>query len=105
MTMTQTAEPTTARATHLIADPDVRAWLADHGIDYSQVTEATIAIGARSGYPIWPVRAWLDVTWYKLDEQGRRYVDPNLPDQAATGSSSVPLRSWPQLTECNDASD
>lgn len=80
--------------THTIPTEPLRAWLADHGLDIRDVREATISIGypGRHGHP-----AWLDASWWKRNAHGERYWD-GLGQEAASGSSSIPLRSWPPLT-------
>lgn len=80
-------------ATHTIQTEPLRAWLADHGLDIRDVCEATIRIGypGHRGHP-----AWLDATWWKRNADGDRYWD-GLDKEAASGSSSIPLRSWPPL--------
>lgn len=79
----------------LITQDDMKAWLADHGLDIAQTCEATIRLSdGRNG-----CRAWLDATWYKLDERGRKYRDPDDCSQPAMGTSTIPLTSWPPLTQ------
>ena len=79
---------------HIITEADVRMWLAEHGLSADDIAHASISVGWDTG----GVRAWLDVQWYKRDGQGHRYRDPDDRGQAAMGSSSVPLHSWPPLT-------
>lgn len=96
---------TITQASHVITQPDLKAWFAEHGIDISQVVEATVRLASSwtARYAELPavheVNAWLDVTWYKTDTRGRKYADSASPDGGpATGSATIPLTSWPTLT-------
>lgn len=85
--------------THTMAEDDVAAWLAEHGLAIDEVVDAVVRIGypGRHGHP-----AWLDVTFYKLNGNGERYADHTGEHVVATGRASVPLRSWPRLTPALD---
>jgi hypothetical protein len=82
------------QVTHTLKLDDLAAWLAEHGLDINQVVEATIAIERRPQYAD-RIGAWLDVTWFRLNEFGYRYADG---DEVATGHSTIPLSSLPPLT-------
>lgn len=87
------------QASHLIARDELAQWLAEHGVDISQVVEARIEIGRnRSQGKIW---AWLDVEFCLLNDRGERYRAGDT-DDPAMGHSTIPLRSWPQLTPVAD---
>lgn len=89
MTIQQPTMPT-----HLIDIPDLDRWLIEHGLEPDSVIEARVVIGRRGGQ----LSAWLDVDWYKRDAHGLLYQDPADEERAATGSSSIPLQSWPTLS-------
>lgn len=80
-----------ARTTHVVTRADVTTWLAGHGVSAAQIRDATIRLEASpSG-----LGAWADLTFYKLDHNGRRYP---VGDNAAHGTMSIPLHSLPPLT-------
>lgn len=86
----------TTRPSHGVTRDEVDRWCAEHGIDVDRATSVSIEIGR---YPdSHEVGAWADVTWYKATGLGQRYVNPT-GDAAAEGRSSIPLRSFPRLTE------
>jgi hypothetical protein len=84
------------KAENIIELPEVRRWLAEHGLDVAQVSDVTIHIGRHYGSKA--VHVWLDVDWYTTDQMGCRYVTGNRESAAAHGHSTIPLKSWPALT-------
>lgn len=82
-----------SQPTHVFDWSDLKAWFAEYGLSADHVTDARIVLGRRDD----GLAAWLDVEWFKLDSEGRMYRDPDDPDDAARGRSSIPLRSWPPL--------
>lgn len=84
------------QATHHIDQVALEAWLGEHSLTPKDVREASIGIGWVRGSA--QIGAWLDVTWYKRNEAGNLYVDPDNRDEAATGHSTIPLASFPPLT-------
>jgi hypothetical protein len=89
------------RESHLITTDDLRSWLADYGFDIHQVSEVNISLRRGSGDP--SIHAWMDVTWYQLNARGERYgVRVSSFDmEPAQASTTVPLRSFPKLTEAS----
>ena len=104
-----TQSPIATQATHVITQDEARSWLADHGFDISDVSEATIRIGSSYGWAgadrVHQINAWLDITWYKRDGQGQRYTDHTEPDGVAIGTASIPLSSLPRLTPVDPRPD
>jgi hypothetical protein len=85
------------QATHVIADEDLREWMAGYGIDLYDVKHASIEIGYQSGPN---VCAWLDVEFVKRNAEGKPYaVHGPHGSEIATGHSVIALHSWPKLTE------
>ena len=82
------------QGTALIRPEHIREWLAEYGFSPDDVASLYIEIGWRE--PL-GVTAWMEVDWYRKDEQGYRYRDP-VTDDAARGHSTVPLHSFPALT-------
>jgi hypothetical protein len=83
------------QVTHVVALSDALVWLAEHGVDGNEVQRAAVHIDRDGGAHI---RAWLDVTYYLLNEHGERYPDWSVdPPEATTAQATIPLRSWPPL--------
>jgi hypothetical protein len=87
------SEQQRTKAVACIRDNDCRTWLLDYGLNFDDVIEATIRITRPCDGAI---AAWLDVEWLKRDTNGNRYSEDG--ENVATGKSSVPLRSFPQLS-------
>lgn len=89
------------RESHLITTDDLRSWLADYGFDIHQVSEVNISLRRGSGDS--SIHAWMEVTWYQLNARGERYlVTVSTAElEAAQASTTVPLRSFPKLTEAS----
>lgn len=83
------------QASHIIELEELTEWLAEHGVAIEQVREARVEIGRlERGHGLY---AWLDVRFYLLNDKGQRYRAGGT-DDAAEGSATIPLRSWPRLT-------
>jgi hypothetical protein len=92
------------RATHVISMDDARVWLKEHGLDISEVVEATIHLDNR-GSVANDICAWVDVVFYKTNERGDRYLVTNYESgkDPATGRASIPLHRFPDLREAERA--
>lgn len=93
--MAGTASVVGMSAVNSITTEDCEHWLAEHGLVIDGIAEAAIRLERDQGTAT--ILAWLDVTWYKRNTDGAYYLDET-GSQAATGSSSIPLKSFPSLT-------
>jgi len=87
-------------ATHYITRDDIREWLAEYGVDTANVSDVAIEIGRH--YGTGDVSAWLDVTWWAKNHLSSRYLSGQR-GQAASGTSTIPLHSFPRLTPAEAA--